>query len=472
MNCIKKQKNIVVLLLDTLRQSDINSMSYLTSLSKKGIEYTNATSPGTWTVTSHASIFTNKNVSQIHSLPKNLFNNGSYKIDPWLVKTKFLNNKDETLAKKLKNKGYTNVLFSSNPFLSSYNNLTNGFDTIFDIWKYSNIKYNRKKVERLLKYINIDIETRLKLFKIIKYVSLFLPSYVLDKLYLSLRLKLISSASDIDGTYKLDRGAVDINREIESYLKYNYNFNAHFIFANFIEAHENYPIENNIIQDKWIYMSNIEEMDDYITNKLHKAYIKRIRYLDKKIENSIKILKNYGILDNAKLIITSDHGQLFGEHGLLYHSVWPYQNEINVPLILLNYRNGKLIKENQKINETVSIKNLHSLILNNGSTNSIKYSKQPVISEHTGIVEGWDEKLLQILKAKSNTVSLIYKAKHLNNNKATAIFKGDLKLIHFFGNKKDELYNIKKDKLELDNIINKNRYIANNMLSLLNFQNT
>ncbi len=460
---------MIVLLLDTLRQSDINLMPNLTKLSNNGIKYTNAISPGTWTVTSHASIFTNKNVSKISSLPKNLFNNGSNKIDPWLVKTKFLNNKEETLAKKLKKRNYTNVLFSSNPFLSSYTNLTMGFDIIFDIWKYSNIKYNPKKVEHLLKYVNVDLKARLKFFKIIQYIALFLPSYVLNKLYLSLRLKLINSASDIDGTYKLDRGITDINKEIENYLKYNYNFNPHFIFANFIEAHENYPIESYLIQDKWLYMSNIKEMDDYIITKLHNAYIKRIKYLDKKIKNSIEIFRKYGLLNNAKLIITSDHGQLFGEHNLLYHSVWPYQNEVNVPLIILNYANGKLVKEKQNIDKLVSIKNIHNLILNNEPIDSSKYNKQPIISEHTGIVEGWDEKLLRILKSKSNAVSKIYNAKQLNNMKATAVYKNDLKLIHFFGNKKDELYNIKIDKLELDNIIDKNRYIANNMLNILNY---
>ncbi len=466
---IKNNKeNIIVLLLDTLRQSDTNSMPYLRYLSRNGITYKNAISPGTWTVPSHASIFTNKNVSQIKSLQKNFFDNGSYKIDPWLNVSKFMNNTENTLAKQLKNKGYTNILLSANPFLSSHSNLTLGFDKVFDVWKYSNIKYNKKKVERLMKFIKIDRDIKLKLFKIIKYVSIFLPSSVLDAFYLSLRLKLTKSASIIDGTYKLDRGAVDINRELTSYLKYDYNFNPNFIFANYIESHENYPINTEIIQDKWLYLTGIESIDDYIINKLHNAYISRNKYLDKKIHDAVQIFKKYGLLNNAKLIITSDHGQLFWEHGLLYHSLFPYHNLVNVPLTVLNYENGKLIKSKQIIENNVSVKNIYNLILNNEPVNSIKYSNQAVISEHTGIAEGWDETLLKTLKYKSNIASLIYKAKKTNNNKATAVYKGNFKLIHFFGKKKDELYNIKNDKEEGDNIIDKNRYIANSLLNILN----
>ena len=53
-------------------------------------------------------------------------------------------------------------------------------------------------------------------------------------------------------------------------------------------------------------------------------------------------MRSKGILDHATVVITSDHGQFFGEHGLLYHSLKPYEEVVKVPLIATNFENGKI----------------------------------------------------------------------------------------------------------------------------------
>lgn len=459
----KDKKNIILFLLDTVRQADINAMQRIAALARGGTSYSNAISPGTWTIPSHASMFTNKNVAQLRNLPNDFFH--SFKnIDPWLVKTNFLGDNETTLASKLKADGYTNILFSSNPLISSQSNISTGFDRVYDIWNDSIIR-NSLKIKMLMKIF--DINGRMNVFRAVKLVSLFIPGSALDSIYLSLRIKGINSMIKRDGTFNIDRGGRSINKNLEHYLKYSYDFKPHFMFLNFMEAHENYPVEG-ILQDKWLYLSGVEDLSGYVLGKLHNAYIRRIKYMDRKINNSIELLRAHGLLDNAKVIITSDHGQLFGEHGLLYHGLAPYHNEINVPLIELDYENGKILKGSGKaIKDPVSIKDLYSSILYSKSLAPLQ--SKAVISEHLGIADGWDESLLSMLKQRSNIASTIYHTKHMHNNKATAIYRGSLKLIHFFGKKKDELYDISNDSMETENILDKNRFAANKLLNALKY---
>ncbi|MCL4389616.1 sulfatase-like hydrolase/transferase [Candidatus Marsarchaeota archaeon] len=467
------KRNIFVLLMDTARADDAycrETMPSVNRMAEYGTRYANAVSPGTWTAPTHASLFANLKVSSIKEASQNFFKGGS-EIDPWMVRTKFLSRDASTLAGKLSKEGYYSVLFSNNPFLTSNTNLAVGFDKIYDIWLESNAKYNRKTVDRVSFVLNGGASTRSKIFKASYAISKLIPKPALDRIYLNLRVRLDRSVAKADGTHKLDRGASDTNRLLSKYLKYGYNYAPQFMFINYIEAHENYPVKDkSIVQDKWLYLSGKEELSDSVKKEFHNAYLRRLRYLDTQIANTINALKSQGMLDSATVVITSDHGQLFGEHGLLYHAMPPYEGLSKVPLISVNYENGRIVPDNEVVEEPVSLLSLHSSILNlakgkydrlNGNIRRSKY----VMSEHTGISEGWDEHLLSLLKPKSNTANQIYKAKTKHNKKATAIYNGKFKLMHFFGNKLDELYNLEVDPQETSNIIGYNRGIANAMLS-------
>ena len=123
------------------------------------------------------------------------------------------------------------------------------------------------------------------------------------------------------------------------------------MFVNYIEAHENYPVGKGkgIVQDKWLYLSGIREMDDSVTKELYRGYVRRLGYLDRRVGRALDLMKRKGILDNATVVITSDHGQLFGEHGLLYHSVSPYEGIAKVPLIAANYTDGRISGEPERV---------------------------------------------------------------------------------------------------------------------------
>ncbi len=460
----KGNRNIIVLLLDTLRASDAygnNSMLNINKLCSKGTVYENAVSTATWTVPSHASMFLSKLPSRIKEASHDFLSDSS--IDPWTVKTKFLPDNAKTLASKMHDFGYYSVLFSNNPFLSSQTNLALGFDKVYDLWMDSNIKYNPKKAKLFSTFIQSQ-NVRKSLFKTTVSLSSFIPSKLLDRAYLNLRIKMARGIANADGTNELDKGAIDTNAVLKEYMEKHYNYMPQFMFLNYLEAHENYPVEDSgIIQDKWLYLSGILEMDEYITKQLHGAYKRRLAYLDEQIGKSLAIMKKQGLLEDASVIVTSDHGQFFGEHGLLYHALHPYNEVTNVPLIISKFENGKQVRDHSEIERPTSLVDVHGIITSmaNG-TNSV--SQHPIISEHNGISEGWDGMLLNSLSRRSEYAAKIYKTKQKLNKKSFAIISNGYKLIHFFGNGVDELYDV-RDKEESENIIMSNRDKAKLLLS-------
>lgn len=471
---MRNAKNIVVFLLDTARGSDVYGnpeLGHIRRMARHGTAYVNAISPGTWTAPAHASLFMNDKVSSISNVYQDFFDNGTYKIDPWMVKTKFLDDGSRTIASKLSGYGYRSVLFSNNPFLTSFTNLAQGFDRVYDLWMHSNVKYNRSLVKKLEFIINGGASAKAKMYRLSYAMTLPLPKSALDWLYLKLRLKLDRGVAKADGTHRLDRGAVDTERALAGYLSKDYDYRPHFMFLNMIEAHENYPVgrSGEMVQDKWLYLGGVLDLDDDTVKKLHRGYMKRLAYLDKKIGAMMETLKVNGILDNATVVVTSDHGQLFGEHGLLYHAVFPYHNLASVPLIAANYEDGKIIAHEDRVERPISTLALHDGIMNlasgresylNGNLRKDRY----VTCEHGGISEGWDEQLLMLLKKRSDYAKQIYEAKRKLNVRATAVYHDGMKLIHYFGKRKDELYDMSSDPLEEDSIIDKRRDLANDLV--------
>ena len=463
------KRNIIVLLVDTMRASALAEpgLRNISRLAKKGTLYANAVSPGTWTAPSHASLFTDRPVSRIKGVSKDFFAGGTRSIDPWMVKTRFLEPDSDTLAKRIGSLGYQTSLFSNNPFLTSFTNLGAGFDHVEDVWLDSNLKYNRGLVQRLSPIINGGASARERMFKASYLMTRVLPPKLLDWLYLYLRQKLNEGVCEADGTYRFDRGVKDTERAIGRYLDYSYDYRPQFMFINYMEADENYPVSRrrNIVQDKWLYLSGIARMDDDVMGELYQGYLKRLRYLDGRIGRVLGVMKSKGVLDHATVVLASDHGQFFGEHGLLYHSLKPYDGVAKVPLMATNFDNGRISGASEVVDQTVSLRALNSSLVGiadgshdhlNGNLRRDRY----VVSEHTGISEGWDEEFLRMLKPRSESADAIYRAKSRCNGKATAVYRGGMKLIHNFGRIKDELYDTGADPQEQNNIIDSNRSLA------------
>jgi hypothetical protein len=64
-------------------------------------------------------------------------------------------------------------------------------------------------------------------------------------------------------------------------------------------------------------------------------YDATIRYLDDMLEDFFAELENLGLLEDTTIVLTSDHGEEFMEHGKLAHSQ-VYAETLRVPLVILH----------------------------------------------------------------------------------------------------------------------------------------
>ena len=63
-------------------------------------------------------------------------------------------------------------------------------------------------------------------------------------------------------------------------------------------------------------------------------YDSEVAYTDAVIGHVIKSIDRHGMATRTAIVLTSDHGEAFGEHGLMEHGFSLYEEEIRVPLML------------------------------------------------------------------------------------------------------------------------------------------
>lgn len=74
---------------------------------------------------------------------------------------------------------------------------------------------------------------------------------------------------------------------------------------------------------------------------LRELYDAEIRHVDHELRRTFEILARAGLLENAIVVVTSDHGEAFGEHGLLAHGMSQcgvhLPEAYEVPLLIRSY---------------------------------------------------------------------------------------------------------------------------------------
>lgn len=77
-------------------------------------------------------------------------------------------------------------------------------------------------------------------------------------------------------------------------------------------------------------------------NALKKCYQAELVYADHLVGEFIRGLKNEGLFDNTILVITSDHGEMFGEHGQLNHGMTTWEEVSRLPCIIHHSGNSDI----------------------------------------------------------------------------------------------------------------------------------
>jgi arylsulfatase A-like enzyme len=79
------------------------------------------------------------------------------------------------------------------------------------------------------------------------------------------------------------------------------------------------------------------------------AYDESIRYLDHEIGSLLDSLERRNRLKNTLVIITSDHGESWGEHGLMFHGQSLYRELTRVPLIIRDPKATSAVRRNDAV---------------------------------------------------------------------------------------------------------------------------
>lgn len=466
------QPDIIFIMLDTVRADALGTyggrrLPNIDGLARKSMVFDNAVAPGTYTLPSHLSIFLGKRPRSIKALMKDNMKNYNEKTDPFLKKSTYVKGNEITLAKHLSYIGYRTALFSNNPFLSPYGGTSSGFSYLDNKFVENKIIGSNIPLRMLLGMINNNF-TRNGIVRVASELSKVFPKSAMDRLYIALRKEVDRHYSKVCGYYNMDSGAVGTNERIREYLDVNRG-RKDFLFVNYMEGHEGYPTnmvdEKETIQDKWLHMIGYSSTHDAMVEK--EAYLKRIEYLDRRVADLLGILKAKGRLDDAYVIIASDHGQAFMEHGQMYHNVFPYNEVVKVPLIISRFEGGRQQDCRKRIAQPFSLTRLNGMMVEMGYGKGINVNaiaEDTVVSDHLGITEVWDTYLLKLIRSRSEHADMVYRKKRYFNNFATAVFSNGHKLIHFYGKKQDELYSM-DDASEENDILQKNRDLARSILA-------
>jgi arylsulfatase A-like enzyme len=80
------------------------------------------------------------------------------------------------------------------------------------------------------------------------------------------------------------------------------------------------------------YLRDGFELSEANRRMLLERYHRAIELMDEKLEDFWRSAEASGLLDDTMVVLTSDHGEAFGEHGLYLHDASVYDTHLHVPL--------------------------------------------------------------------------------------------------------------------------------------------
>ena len=86
--------------------------------------------------------------------------------------------------------------------------------------------------------------------------------------------------------------------------------------------------------------------------------------LDTQLGRLFEALETRGLDQNTWIVITADHGEQFGDHGIWGHGSSLYRPVIHVPLLVIPPRSHPLAKSPRPINTPVSLRNVPATLAN------------------------------------------------------------------------------------------------------------
>lgn len=120
-----------------------------------------------------------------------------------------------------------------------------------------------------------------------------------------------------------------------------------FLFLHTYKVHSDYYYKEDgdfLFPD--LFLLNIFTPSEKELNSMIDDYDRSIAYVDSLVGKLIEKIESEGLMDNTIIIVTSDHGEGFMEHGIIGHGYAPYQELVHIPLVFyLPGKNPERIEE-------------------------------------------------------------------------------------------------------------------------------
>jgi len=340
-----RSPNILFIVLDTVRADRLSLYGYerpttpnLERLSKRGIRFDNARATAPWTLASHASMFTGHWPHDVCA--------------QWMTP---LRGNLPMLAEYVGARGYATAGFISNVvYCSQESGLARGFTHYED---YVLEKLAPLRTSILVEQITTMISELVSVFKIV-------PLHRLRNFVI--RWFVINQRKD----------AASINRAFLNWLADRREpGRPFFAFLNLLDAHDPYMLPQGAPYRFVTYLSTLDEcrvvyelwrvldktkLPRSVITLARDSYDDCLGYIDEQLGILLDDLQRRGVLEQTLIVVTSDHGEGLGEHGLFDHGESLYRTEIRVPLLIVP---SSGLQSSSVVDETVSLRDLPATIV-------------------------------------------------------------------------------------------------------------
>ncbi len=313
------QPNVVLVVMDTTRADDGFDSAVaptLADIGTAGARATEAIAAAPWTLPSHASMLTGTYPSK----------HGAH------AGHELLDDSLSLLPELFQEAGYDTVCVSNNTWLSIESGFDRGFDSFQQMWQLV------QSSTALGELVDVTEERRFKAVarKIIDGNPVANVANVLYR-------HLVRDRSD--------KGGERTTEWINQWLEDREDDNPFFLFTNYLEPHleyrppkrradqflpntHTYEEAVEIPQEPWEYAAGNLELGDADFRALRGLYRAEIAYLDEQLAELKRALIKSGEWENTVLIVTADHGENIGHHGLMDHQYCLYDSLVHVPLVV------------------------------------------------------------------------------------------------------------------------------------------
>ncbi len=318
----ERAPNVLLIVVDTLRADHLSTYGYarptsphLTQLAAQGTLFENAIAPSSWTLPVHASLLTG-----LYPREHKVDNDGA-----------LLGWDYPVLGDAFRARGYRTAAFSANTLLfCRRRGFGRGFIHFEDDFQSLGSSFAQTFYGDLIKHLLFQLQWKRDLFG--------------------------------------RRSAEQINQHALRWIDGGHR--PFFVFLNYMDVHDPYrPPEPYLhrytkMRDPGSRASEHWDWFEHLTPQQRQgavdAYDGAINYVDDHLQELMRNLKERGLDGNTLVVITSDHGESFGEHGLMTHGNALYRELIHVPLVL--WEPGK-IPAGKRINTPVSLTSIPATLL-------------------------------------------------------------------------------------------------------------